>query len=223
VNQLEPFVEYHGFALLKNAVDSHASGFKCHFKLQNEDHLNKFKAITKRRKGHAGQIYRMQYRPVGDKQFEDVDVFFIGANWSHTNGCTVTFAFQGQEDWQQFRDWPAISDHKDFPEGAKEVEIVLFRVSEKGEVVNIHQRDAVERINKMKGGPQSIRCARLCTDPEFVQWFSNIASKSGKKKPNDWIKETIGIKSRKELDHDPAALSRFEKLVMSPFNRWRGI
>ena len=76
----------------------------------------------------------------------------------------------------------------------------------------------------MKGGPQSIRAARLSGDHEFLMF---LASESGTNPVNsefaeNWIKETVGIKSRVELDHDEAALNRFNKLVMSPFNRWRG-
>jgi len=218
MNPLEPYVEYHGFVLLKNAIDSHSTGLKSQFKLQEEDDLDKFKAITKRRKGHAGQIYRMHFRPMGEEDFHVADIFFLGANWSHSNGTTVAFEFSGKEEWQEFRDWPSIADCK--VEGAKEIEILLFRVGDDGELLNIQQRDAIERINNMKGGPQSIRCARLLRDPEFLQWIK--AERSWLKSPGDFIKETVGIKSKKELDNDRAALNRFNELVMSPFNRWRG-
>lgn len=222
MNPLEPYVEYHGFVLLKNAIDSHSTGLKSQFKLQREDDLNKFKAITKRRKGHAGQIYRMFFRPVGDEDFKVADIFFLGATWSHSNGCTVAFSFSEKQEWQEFRDWPAIAGSGE--DLAKEIEITLFRVGDNGEMMNLQQREAIERINRMKGGPQSIRCARLTSDNEFLAFMTSqvginpcSSARAGK-----WILETVGIKSKKELDHDPAALRRFEQLVMSPFNRWRG-
>jgi len=218
MNPNEPYVEYQGFVLLKNSIDSHSTGLKSQFKLQNEDDLNKFKSITKRRKGRAGQIYRMFFRPVGEEDFKVADVFFLGANWSHSNGCWIAFSFSEKQEWQEFRDWPGIADSG--IDGAKEIEIILFRVADDGKLMNLHQRDAIERVNSMKGGPQSIRAARLSTDHEFQQWL--ISDKEWKGKADAFIKKVVGIKSRKELDNDPAALKRFEKLVMSPFNRWRG-
>ncbi len=225
MNKLEPYVEYHGWVLLKNSTDSHSTGLKSQFRLRNEDDLDVFKGITKRRKGHAGQIYRMHFRPINEKDFRITDVFFLGATWSHNNGTVVAFAFTDKQEWQDFRDWPALSEGKDVE--AQEIEIVLFRVGDNGELVNIQQRDRIEAIEDMKGGPQSIRCARLLTDPEFVRYYASLSEEQDthpdfERNAKLWINEQCGIRSRKELDHDSCALDRFNALVMSPFNRWRG-
>ena len=141
MNPLDPYVEYHGFVLLKNAVDSHSTGLKSQFRLRDEDDLDVFKSVTKRRKGKAGQIYRMHFRPIEKKDFCVADIFFLGATWSHTNGTVVAFEFSGKEDWQQFRDWPALAEGKDVE--AKEIEILLFRVGDDGELVNLEQRNKI--------------------------------------------------------------------------------
>jgi len=223
MNDLNPFVEYHGWVLLKNAIDSHSTGLKSQFRLVNDDDLDVFKTITKRRKGHAGQIYRMHFRPLGDEDFRVADIFFLGATWSHTNGTVVAFEFSGKEEWQEFRDWPAIANGKHVE--AKEIEILLFRVGDNGELVNLEQRDKIEAVEDMKGGPQSIRAARLCNDNEFLVYLSGVCElkieKMGPKFASQWIKEQIGISSRKELDHSEAALNRFNKMIMTPFNDWR--
>jgi hypothetical protein len=225
MNKLEPYVEYHGFVLLKNSVDSHSTGLKSQFRLRNEDDLDVFKGITKRRKGHAGQIYRMHFRPITDEEFRITDVFFLGATWSHTNGTVVAFEFCAKQEWQEFREWPALSQGKDVE--AQEIEIVLFKVGDNGELINLAQRDRIEAINEMKGGAQSIRCARLTTDGEFKHWVALMVNKDRNMMVSDeflaqWVKDRCGIKSRKELDNDPKALENFNVLIMSPFNRWRG-
>jgi len=223
MNSLEPYVEYHGFAILKNAIDSHAAGNKVQFRLRDEDDLETFKGITKRRKGHAGQIYRMNYRPLSDSEFRVTDVFFLGVSWSHTNGTVVAFEYSDSECWKEFREWPAIMSGKDMEIDPQEVEIVLFKVGDNGELINLAQRNRIEAINKMKGGPQSIRAARLCTDAEFMDYLmeSSLVESSSPEMAEKYIKKTCVIKSRKELDNDDVALERFNTFIMSPFNRWR--
>lgn len=221
MNKLKPYVEFHGFAILKNAVDSHSTGHKVQFRLRDDDDLEVFKGITKRRKGHAGQIYRMNYRPLSEKEYRVTDVFFLGVSWSHSNGTVVAFEFSDTEDWQEFRNWPALTQGKHVD--PQEVEFVLFKVGDNGELVNLAQRDRIEAINKMKGGPQSIRCARLSTDGEFMDYLTSesLVESTSPATAEKYIKETCGIKSRKELDNDDVALERFNREIMSPFNRWR--
>ena len=220
MNNLEPYVEYHGWVTLKNAIDSHATGLKGQFRLNKEDDLDTFKSITKRRKGRAGQIYRMHFRPTGDEDFKIADIFFLGATWSHNSGTIVAFEFSEKSEWQEFRDWPGLAGgNKD---DAKEIEIVLFRVTDDGKLMNIQQRDAIERIQIMKGGPQSIRAARLCKDGEFMDYLTSegLVESTSPETAAKYVMEKCGIGSRKELDHDPEALDRFNKLVMSPFIKW---
>jgi len=220
MDNLEPYVEYHGNVLLKNAIDSHSTGLKAQFRLRDDDDLDTFKKITKRRKGRAGQIYRMHFKPILDEVWLIADIFFLGATWSHNNGAIVAFEFSAKEEWQDFRDWPAIAEGKHVE--AKEIEIILFQVNEAGELVNKQQRDRMEIARTMKGGPQSIRAARLSTDREFLSFMCQYKNPCDSKFAEQWIKTTCNIESRKELDHDADALDKFNKLVMKPFNRWRG-
>jgi hypothetical protein len=163
----------------------------------------------------------MHYRPLGEQDFCVTDVFFLGVSWSHTNGTIVAFEFSDKDRWQEFRDWPAIMQGKDTK--PQEVEILLFRVGDDGQLVNLAQRNFIERVNNMKGGPQSIRCAKLCVDGEFMDYLTSesLVESTSPATAEKYIKETCGIKSRKELDHDDDALERFNKQIMSPFNRWR--
>lgn len=226
MDELRPYVEYHGNILVKNAINSHATGLKVQFRLRDEDDLEVFKGITKRRKGHAGQIYRMNYKPVGVDDWGITDVWFLGATWSHNNGGIVAFQLPDVTEWQHFRDWPGMSEGKNTE--AQELEVILFRVGDDGELLNVQQRDRIEKIEKMKGGPQSIRCARLLTDPEFKRYAGLMHNKDRNLPPSDqfiedWVKKQSGdIRSKKELDHSSIALSCFNERIMKPFNRWRG-
>lgn len=224
MNKLEPYVEYHGNILLKNAINSHSTGLKVQFRLRDEDDLEVFKGITKRRKGKSGQIYRMNYRDIAADKWGVIDVWFLGATWSHNNGGIVAFQMSDVTEWQDFRNWPALSEGKNTE--AQELEVILFRVSDSGELMNIAQRDKVERIEKMKGGPQSIRAARLLSDPEFILFCAVKFNRDrnlpvSEKFMNEFICRASEIESKKELDNDAVALDNFNERVMSPFNRWR--
>ena len=220
---MAPYVEYHGFAYLKNAVDSHSTGLKIQLRLKEEDDLDVFKKITKRRKGKAGVIYRIHYREVGTEDFRVGDVWFLGVSWSHTNGCTVAFEISEKETWEWFRDRPATDGKSDSP---LEIEFLLFRVNDDGELMNIRQRDMVERAETLKGkkgGPQSIRAARLCNHTDFINWLIKTERMApGDYTPAqiaDWMRKELDIVSRVELDHDEQARSRFEEMH-SEFIRW---
>jgi hypothetical protein len=221
VSDLEKYVEYHGWFLLKNAINSHATGHKVQFRLRDEDDLNVFKGITKRRKGHAGQIYRMNYRRAAGDKYQVTDAFFLGATWSHNSGAVVAFEVADVEMWESFRRMPALAQGKDVE--AEEFEVILFRVGEDGQLIDLQKRGKIEAIEQLKGGAQSVRAARLCMDGEFLDYLTaeSLVESTSTETAVKYIKETAEIKSRKELDHDPAALIRFNALVMSPFNRWR--
>lgn len=222
MNDLEVYVEYHGWVFLKNAIDSHVTGLKVQYRLRDDNDLDIFKKVTKRRKGHAGQIYRMHYKPMGEDSWEIMDVWFLGVSWSHTNGATVAFELQEKCHWDAMREWPAIGEGKDVI--PKEIEILLFRIGDDGEMINLKQRDHIEAVNELKGGPQSIRAARLSADNEFrayvtaqVESLIIVSSEVAAA----WMKKIVGYESRKQLDHNKDLLEKFEKGVMSPFNRWR--
>ena len=102
----------------------------------------------------------------------------------------------------------------------------MIELDDDGNVVNVEQRAKLERMARKrqwpKGGPRSKHAARLCQDPEFQRWVGDIGIKM-----NDplgcahWMREECEIDSRAQLDHDPAALQRFEDRVQKPFLRSR--
>lgn len=223
MDELRPYVEFHGNMFVKNAINSHSTGLKVQFRLRNEDDLEIFKGVTKRRKGKAGQVYRMHYKAVGAENWKVADCWFLGATWSHNNGAVVAFMLSDVTEWQDFRDWPGLGDGAGTE--AQEIELLLFRVGDNGELVNIRQRNRIETINEMKGGPQSIRAARMIADPEFKRYMAALINNDenlpvSDKFINDWVCKRCRITSKKELDHDGDKLARFNQMVSGPFIRW---
>lgn len=232
MSDLEPYVAYHGWCKLKNAIDSHATGFKIQLRLNEENDYKLFKDVTKRRKGKAGHLYQMQWRVDGDgnKSFTSMDVWFLGWTVSHSNGAVVAFQIEDHSKWHFFREMLAIDAHDENPAS---LEILLFELDQEGKPINQKQRARLEMLHRKrkfpKGGVQSKRAARLGQNPDFLMY---LATEMGKHAPtggplsaNDvavYIYECASIDSRAQLDHDEEALARFETNVMSPFNRWRG-
>lgn len=59
----------------------------------------------------------------------------------------------------------------------------------------------------------SERAAMLCHDGEFIAWFLNkYPRRHPQQDPIDTFRIYLGVKSRSELDTDPAARARFEQL-----------
>jgi len=66
---------------------------------------------------------------------------------------------------------------------------------------------------ELKGGPLSRAAAMLDTNPDFIEWCSDV-------EPRDYILAFCEVFSRRELDHNPVAGGRFHDM-MTMFNRWR--
>lgn len=63
----------------------------------------------------------------------------------------------------------------------------------------------------------------FCRDPQFHAW---LAATTDLIKPRDgqakaFILRVCGVKSRNDLDRDPAAAQRFHELVRKPFLEWK--
>lgn len=59
----------------------------------------------------------------------------------------------------------------------------------------------------------SVWCALRCDDPLF-QRFLGVTDK---KAAADTVRRKCGLKSRAEIDKDPAARARFDEIIRQPF------
>lgn len=230
----QDYVAYHGFCYLKGATDSHKTGLQIQLRLEHEQDYKKFKSFKKRRKGKAGTgLYRTMTRVEGKEGwYGPVDLRFLRWTVSSANGAVITFEMTDYDEWRGMRDGPAIDagyeDHQ-----INKVEVMFIELDEEGKPVNVEQKAKLEKMAAKrkwpKGGPQSKRAARLCQDEEFVRWVLVRQSKAGNPPPcnnpppseiAEWMRGMCDIDTRAQLDHDEAALIRFEENVMKPFLRY---
>ena len=75
---------------------------------------------------------------------------------------------------------------------------------------------------KPKGGAWAKMAGMWCADPDFwrfcgTQWEEVITNSES---ASVLMREMVGIASRSDLDHDEAALRRFNAVVRQPFMEW---
>lgn len=223
----EDYVAFHGNVYLKNCIDSHKTGMRIQILLENEEDYKVFKSFKKHRKGKAGTgMYSGYSRHRGDENwFGPVELRFISWSMSSSNGAVVTFEIDDPDQWRQMRKGKAIDAGYRIDE-LEPVEFLMVELDQEGQAINIMQRAKIESYERKKqwpkGGPQSKRAARLGQDVDFINWLRQRKIIKGICKPADiadWIRKEADIDSRAQLDHDPAALERFEDRIVKPFLR----
>lgn len=224
----EHYIAYHGFAFLKGATDSHKTGLQIQLRLEHEKDYRVFKEFRKHRKGKAGSgLYRVLTKAEGAEEwYGPVDLKFLRWTVSSANGAVVTFEMEDPVEWRKMRDAPALDagygDHE-----LRRVEMMVLELDQENKPINVEQRAKLEKMAAKrkwpKGGPRSKQAARLGHDEEFRKWVSMLsANELAACTPEFigiWIRRECDIDSRAQLDHDPAALQRFEDRVYRPFLR----
>jgi len=71
-------------------------------------------------------------------------------------------------------------------------------------------------MTDMKLGPLALWCVQRCKDVKFHEW----ADVPDEEHAKAFVLKTCGIKSRHELDTDPAAAKRFDELVRRQFQAY---
>lgn len=89
--------------------------------------------------------------------------------------------------------------------------------------------DGVTGNEKKKGGPLSIRAARLSRDSDFIDYirerdlefvkdFKDIGG-SVENMSDVYVRQACGVESRAEIDHDDAAKAKFQNLIKN-YTQW---
>lgn len=66
------------------------------------------------------------------------------------------------------------------------------------------------------------RAVQWCADPEFQQWvvdYGGFIEDPSEEFAKSVIQRTCGIKSRKELDANPQAAEKFNRLIRGPYHK----
>lgn len=230
MSKSEAYVAYHGWVWLSNAINSHQFGLRVQVRLCHDNDLAIFEKIKKHRKKSAGSgMYRvMTKREDVEKWYGPVDMLYI--TWSHSisNGVTITFEMSSLSEWNRIRDSKAIKSGYEIDQLPK-IEIMMIELDNEGKPINVKQRAKLEKMAAKrswgKGGPRSKHAARLCQDAEFIAWYMELVNKGGAVPDTtpaavaEWMRQKADIDSRAQLDHDPAALQRWEDRVYKPFLR----
>lgn len=208
-------VAYYGTFRLYNAESSHAKGYRVEFQLGSEDDYRTFKALTKRRKGKAGILFRC-YLMDRNSTIAEFEGEFAGWGVSNQLGAKVRFNLSSETAFNAFRELPALAS-SDKP---AEWNVVLVEIADTGEVVNQAKRETVETL---RGGPVSQHAGKLCADKLFQQYVRSAAGLDKIATPDEcaeFIREKCRIESRRELDHDTAARERYHRWITKPFAIW---
>jgi hypothetical protein len=222
----EAYVAYHGFIFLKGCSDTHKGGLQVQFLLEHEKDYTVFQSFNKRRKGKAGTgLYNGFTKPVeGEEWRGPVELKFLRWAISSANGAVITFEMEDRVVWQALRDKPAMAAGYRIEELDK-FELMLVELDAESKPINVAQRAKLEEMAREKswgkGGPQSKRAARLCRDKDFLMYLINLTGKNPVKEADaaNWMREKCDLDTRAQLDHDPAALQRFNDRVMAPYLR----
>ena len=160
-----------------------------------------------------------------DEWYGPIDLMFVRWSMSSANGTVVTFQIDDEKEWAKMRESKAIDGGEGLSESPH-----LIELDQEGVPINVEQRAKLEKYERKKnwpkGGPQSKRAARLCNDIEFIAWVAprikgkmEAGSITTGAEVAEWMRQECDIDTRAQLDHDPAALVRFEENIMKPFLR----
>ncbi len=97
-------------------------------------------------------------------------------------------------------------------------------------------KPAVPEPEPAKGGVAAKWLGMRCAEPEFQDWLKatepglwrNIASRLGAANASlaeyaaSMVRDICEVKSRADIDNDPAAMERFQRLIRGPWAKYQG-
>lgn len=224
----EAYVAFHGNVYMKGCMDSHKTGMQIQFVLEHEEDYKIFKTFKKHRKGKGGTgLYNALSKGKGyDKWYGPVELRFLRWTISSANGAVLTFQILDEAEWRRMREKSRAIDEGYTMDQLDPTELMLIELDQEGKPIDVKQRAKLEKMALKKkwpkGGPRSIQAARLCQDAEFKSWAfekTNGMWGADTQSTTEWMRKECDLDSRAQLDHDPAALQRYEDRVYRPFLR----
>lgn len=77
----------------------------------------------------------------------------------------------------------------------------------------------VQPVEKPKGGALAKLAGIWCSNPNFIKWIGASDAEGAAKQ----IRVMCGVLSRAELDSNPDAADRFQRLIRAPFMKWMAV
>jgi hypothetical protein len=162
-----------------------------------------FSTFTRRRRGHAGTRFEAVFSAIADEPWT-VSCEVMLLNWADgPAGATVKFLLDFALDDHPFL--KCVRRTKD--SAGSGFMLVLMEIDDDQTIVNQEQRDRVERRSKQK---LSNVAAMIVKHPRFHEWLrevrfgpsETIDGPINTKIADTWLKDTISIDSKADLDND---------------------
>jgi hypothetical protein len=108
----------------------------------------------------------------------------------------------------------------EIPQEAGDAFIAAFGLprSDKNVPVAIARLDLAAKVEKPKGGRLAQRAGIMCSDARFAQFLSESYGYR-KDRVVEGLREMCGVQSRADLDHNPQAALKFNK-IFDEYNAW---
>jgi hypothetical protein len=128
--------------------------------------------------------------------------------WAETStgGATVTFQLADVGDLDRFKDLTLAKKGM----AGQRIAAIMVQVED-----DVEQSAPV--APKVKPGELCIVACTFCDDPLFWEWAGQVSKGMAKQ----FLLSECGINSRKDLDTNKIAATRFHTLIREPFLAWR--
>ena len=128
--------------------------------------------------------------------------------WSDTStqGATVTFQLADHGDLDRFKSMTLAKKGM----AGQRLAVVMVEIGDDEQPVE-------QSESKQKPGDLCIVACNYCKDPAFIRWVGAIHANGARQ----FILDKCLVKSRKDLDADKMAATRFHTLIREPFMAWR--
>jgi hypothetical protein len=226
---MESKIAWKGELILAAATWADNAGHKAKFKVVGDTRgPNPFKYFTKRRKGKAGTRFMATLAHVKEDAPNGVVIPFtvelMLANWtdSSTSGHSVEFWCPPPD--QGMHVFEGYERNKD------SFMVALAELDDDDAVIDQKKREVVEQAEKSPHKPGqrlSQAAAMMCQNEQFWEWATVNSHPplsvmvDSKEKAADWLRQSLAIESRAELDRDPAKAQRFHDEIRKPFVQWQ--
>jgi hypothetical protein len=129
-------------------------------------------------------------------------------NWSetHSGGAKVVLQLADADDLEKFK---AMTVRKGKIAGQR-LAVVMVEIGD-------DEQPIAQAETKQRAGELCIVACNFCKDPAFIRWVGAIHPNGARA----FILDRCVVSSRKDLDTDRMAATRFHTLVREPFLAWR--
>lgn len=206
---------------LEKAVWDTIWGMWVEFRLeQKPDQLkaaNPFKKFTKRRKDKTGTRFGAVFNYADGSTAYENEVMLKG--WGDgTSGWKASFYVQADESGFH----PFMGCEK-----GDLLTVVMVELDDDNEAIDQVKRDRLEAAQQGRATPRlSNYAAQLCRNERFVRYIGDRCGEQPSSPEHaaefaaEWMRKLLKIGSRRDLDTDQEAATRFHKHIREPYQKW---